>query len=295
MDLFSTDANGKFRLNFYDNIVVDLESLFAKIKSFFVKQEEEKKEFEFEDINRTQQKFNVNKIDANLYQLIKLSKNQQKVQEIYLYEKVNLIKENITYPIYSESQVNYLIEKKLNLNAEECTYFLIEDDKKEKQINLQDFEHYPGRNIEIKVGYKNKSDSIFQRKKSEEKKLNDLTLNSNGLFENQELNEVVFEGEGRKQFQKELDTLYLSGRENFKYYCGQSGIGKTVSLLDYRYKIYHNILYLNMNILFKVINFLSDFHQALKNELIYLFNNYDDYNSFIEANEKMFFFLLLKM
>ena len=54
MDLFSTDANGKFRLNFYDNIVVDLESLFAKIKSFFVKQEEEKKEFEFEDINKTQ-------------------------------------------------------------------------------------------------------------------------------------------------------------------------------------------------------------------------------------------------
>ena len=34
MDLFSTDANGKFRLNFYDNIVVDLESLSAKIKSF---------------------------------------------------------------------------------------------------------------------------------------------------------------------------------------------------------------------------------------------------------------------
>ena len=97
---------------------------------------------------------------------------------------------------------------------------------------------------------------------------------------------MVFEGEGRKQFQKELDSLYLSGRENFKYYCGQSRIGKTVSLLDYRYKTYHNILYLNMNILFKVINFLSDFHQALKNELIYLFNNYDDYNSFIEANEK---------
>ena len=288
MDLFSTDKNGNFILNLNDNIVVDLESLFAKIKSFSLKLEEEK-EFEFEDISRTQQKFIVYKIDANSYQLKKMSIKHQNFQVIYLYEKVNLIKENNIYPIYSELQVNYLIEKKFNLKVEECSYFLIEEDKNERQINLEDFEHYPGRNIEIKVGYKNESDCVFKRKRSDEKKLIDLTLNLNGLFENQELDDKVFEGEGRKQFQKELDSLYLSVRDNFKYYCGQSGIGKTVSLLDYRYKTYHNILYLNMNILFKVINFLTDFHQALKNELIYLFNSYDNYNSFIEAYGKDIF------
>ena len=288
MDLFSTDKNGNFILNLNDNIVVDLESLFAKIKSFSLKLEEEK-EFEFEDISRTQQKFTVYKIDANSYQLKKMSIKHQKLQVIYLYEKVNLIKENNIYPIYSELQVNYLIEKKFNLKEEECSYFLIEEDKNKRQINLEDFEHYPGRNIEIKVGYKNESDCVFKRKRSDEKKLIDLTLNLNGLFENQELDDKVFEGEGRKQFQKELDSLYLSVRDNFKYYCGQSGIGKTVSLLDYRYKTYHNILYLNMNILFKVINFLTDFHQALKNELIYLFNSYDNYNSFIEAYGKDIF------
>ena len=290
MDLFSKDENGKFRLNFYDDIVVDLESLFVKIKSFSLNQREEK-EFEFEDINRTQQKFNICKIDANSYVLKKFSKIQQKFQKIYLYEKVNLIKENIIYPIYSELQVNYLIEKILNLKVKECTYYLIEEDKNKSktQINIQDFEHYSGRNIEIKVDSKNKSDHIFTRKKNEEKKLIDLTLNLDGLFERKELHDKVFDGEGRKQFQKELDTLYDSFDEKFKYYCGQSGIGKTVSLLDYRYKTNNNILYLNMNILFKTINFLTDFNQALKNELLYLFISYDNYNSFIEAYGKEIF------
>ena len=286
MDLFSIDKNGKFILNFYDNVVVDLESLFAKIKCFSLK-EREQREFEFEDYKRTKQKFNVHKIDANSYKLWKFSKNRQRFQLIYLYEKVNLITENEIYPIYCEFQVNYLIEKILRLK--DCTFYLIEEDKKKKQINLNDFEYYPGRNIEIKGEYKNKLDYIFKRKKNEEKKLINLTLNLDGLFEKQELNDKVFDGEGRKLFQKELDILYHSYKEKFKYYCGQSGIGKTVSLLDYRYKTYHNILYLNMNTLFKAINFLNDFNQALKNELIYLFDNYDNYISFIEKYEKEIF------
>ena len=103
------------------------------------------------------------------------------------------------------------------------------------------------------------------------------------------MNDKVFDGEGRQLIQKELDTIYHSYKENFKYYCGQSGIGKTVSLLDYRYKTYHNILYLNLNTLFKTINFLNDFNQALKNELVYLFDSYDNYISFIEKYEKEIF------
>ena len=162
MDLFSIDKNGKFILNFYNNVVVDLESLFAKIKSLSLKQREQK-ELEFEDINRTKQKFTVDKIDANSYKLWKFSKNLQRFQLIYLYEKVNLITENEIYPIYCESQVNYLIEKILRLK--DCTYYLIEEDKKKKQINLEDFEYYSGRNIEVKGKYKNKLDYIFKRKK----------------------------------------------------------------------------------------------------------------------------------
>ena len=169
MDLFSIDKNGKFILNFYDNVVVDLESLFAKIKSFSLK-EREQREFEFEDIKRTKQKFNVHRIDANSYKLWKFSKNRQRFQLIYLYEKINLITENEIYPIYCEFQVNYLIEKILRLK--DCTFYLIEEDKKKKQINLNDFEYYPGRNIEIKGEYKNKLDYIFKRKKKRRKKIN---------------------------------------------------------------------------------------------------------------------------
>ena len=290
MYVFSRDENGKFLLNFCGNIVVDLESLFAKIKSFPLKQNEEK-EFEFEDIKGNQQKFTVKK-NANSYELKKNIRNKSEYQSIDLYEKVNLVKEDKIYPIYSELQVEYLIENILKLKENECKYYLIEEDKNLKQIKLEDFENYPDRKIEI-VNYKYEFDNIFKRIKSEEKKLINLTLNYDGIFDENELEDKVFDGEGRKQFQEELDALYNADEdedeEKFKYYCGQSGIGKTVSFLDYRYKTDNNILYLNMNFLFKKKNFLVDFHQALKNELLYLFDSYDDYNAFIKENENEIF------
>ena len=286
MDTFSIDENGKFLLNFSWGVVVDLESLFAKIKNFHLKQNEEKK-FEFKVIKGNQQKFTVRK-NANSYELRKYIRNKTEYQAIDLFEKVNLIKEDKIYPIYSELQVEYLIENILKLKENECKYYLIEQDKNVKQIKLEDFENYPDRKIEI-VNYKNEFDNIFKRIKRGEKQLNNLTLNYDGIFDENELEDKVFDGEGRKQFQEELDALYTSKEEKFKYYCGQSGIGKTVSLLDYRYKTDHNILYLNMNFLFKKKNFLTDFHQALKNELLYLFDSYDNYNAFIKENEKAIF------
>ena len=286
MDLFSLDEYGKFKLNFYDDIIVDLESLFAKIRSLSLEQNM-KKDFDFEDAKKIKHIFNVLKFDNNSYQLEKYSINQERFQEIELYEKVNLIKEDKIYPIYSELQVNYLLEKILNIK--ECTYLLIGENKEEKQINLKDFNDYPGKNIKLKISNENKFDQIFKRKKNKEKKLINLTLNLDGIFEKQELDNEVFDGDGRKQFQEELDKLYASHNENFKYYFGQSGIGKTVSLLDYRYKTNYNILYLNMNSLFKRINLLSEFYMALKNELIYIFRSYDQYNSFITQYGKDIF------
>ena len=285
MDLFSVDEKENFRLNLYDDTVLDLESLFATIKSFSLSKEERKK-FNFNDITGNPKAFNVIKIDNNSYQLIKYSTKYQKDQEIYLYDRVNLIKENKTYPIYCELQVKYLMEKILKL--EKFSFYLDENGEK-IQINLKDFEYYPGRNIEIKVDSEKKFDNIFNREKNKEKKLCELNLNYHELFENQEVNYFVFNGEGRKQFQNELDSIYTSLKVHYKYYCGQSGIGKTVSLLDYRYKTNNNVLYLNMNILFKKISLWEEFNKAIKNELIYLFNNYDQYNSFINRYEKVIF------
>ena len=286
MDLFSQDENEKFKLNFFDDIIVDLESLFEKIRNLSLPQNDKRK-FEFDDDKKAHHEFNIKKIDNNSYKLQKYSINQETFQEIELFEKVNLIKDNAIYPIYSEFQVNYLLEKKLNVK--ECTYYLMEGNKEGKQINLKDFKNYAGKYIKIKVNDENKFDHIFKRKKNEGKNLINLTLNFDGIFEKQELDNEVFNGEGREQFQKELDNLYDSDEESFKYYCGQSGIGKTVSLLDYRYKSIHNILYLNLNYLFTKIKLLQDFHMALKNELIYIFRSYDQYNSFIANYEKEIF------
>ena len=165
MELFSLE-NGKFKLNFYDDIIVDLESLFEKIKSLSL-QQDEKREFEFEDVKKVQHKFNVLKIDNNSYKLEKFSKNKES-QEIELFEKVNLLKEDIIYPIYSEFQVNYLLEK--ILKVKECTYYLIEENKEVNQINKKDFKDYSGKNIKIKVNTENIFEPIFTRKKDGEKK-----------------------------------------------------------------------------------------------------------------------------
>ena len=287
MDLFLLDENGRFKLKFYDDIIVELESLFSKISSLALGLNEIKA-FDFEDVKKTKHTFNVKKVDINCYQLEKYSIIQEKFQEIELYEKVNLIIEDKVYHIYSKLQVNYLLEKVLKIK--ECTYYLLGENKEENQINLKDFKDYSGKNIIIKIDNENKFDQIFKRKKDEEKKkLINLTLNVDGIFEKQELNNEVFNGEGRKQFQQELDDLCDSNDENYKYYCGQSGIGKTVSLLDYRYRTHYNILYLNMNSLFKRINLLNEFHTALKNELTYIFRSYDQYNSFIEQYGKDIF------
>ena len=127
MDLFSVDEKENFRLNLYDDTVLDLESLFATIKSFSLSKEERKK-FNFNDITGNPKAFNVIKIDNNSYQLIKYSTKYQKDQEIYLYERVNLIKENKTYPIYCELQVKYLMEKILKL--EKFSFYLDENGEK---------------------------------------------------------------------------------------------------------------------------------------------------------------------
>ena len=287
MELFSIE-NQKFRLNFYDDVVVDLESLFKEICNFSLKIKE-KKDFFFKDINQNKQKFNVERINNNCYKLKKSCEKKQTSQEIYLFEKVNLIVEGKAYPIYCEFQAKYLIEKVLIIEG--YTFFIKKKDNKEEQISLEDFEYYPGQNIEIQINYKNKFENIFKRKKNGEnkgKKLIDLTLNTKELFEKQELNDEVYIGDGRQEFQNELDNLYNNNDDHFRYYCGQSGIGKTVSILDYRYKTNNNVLYLNMNILFKKIISWDEFCTTLKNELIYLFKNYEDYNFVIEKFNDIF-------
>ena len=135
MDLFSQDNNEKFKLNFFDDIIVDLESLFEKIRNLSLPQNDKRK-FEFDDDKKAHHEFNIKKIDNNSYKLQKYSINQETFQEIELFEKVNLMKDNVIYPIYSEFQVNYLLEKKLNVK--ECTYYLMEGNKEGKQINLKD-------------------------------------------------------------------------------------------------------------------------------------------------------------
>ena len=276
-ELFTIDENNNFFISYRNGIIIDLVSIFNEIISFSLKVNE-KKDFSFKDIRKINQEFSVEKIEDNLFKLQYYSSKQI----IYLYKRIILKTEKQNYDIYCESQVKFISKNILQTRE----FFCYINGDVNKIINIKEFKKYPGKTIEIILNHQNKYNYIFERDKNKIKKLSDLTLNSKYMFEEQEENDNVFTGKGRQEFHKELKEIFDSNK--FKYYCGQSGIGKTVSLLDFRYKN-ENILYLNMNILFKNKLNLNDFYQILKNELIFLFSNYEEYNNFINKEGQNIF------
>ena len=81
MEMFSIDKNKNFKLNFYDNVVVNLEPLFEKIFSFSL-EPGENKDFKFKDINKNDQEFNAKRINSNCYELNKYCEKKETSQKI---------------------------------------------------------------------------------------------------------------------------------------------------------------------------------------------------------------------
>ena len=277
MNLFYLDKNDAIICKFMNNINIDLACIFIIIKDFSLKINQKKK-FDFEDINKVKSQYTVIKLKENLYELRHYYENEE-YQSLFLYDKIILKYLDKKYDIFCDVQVNYLIKNVLNLKD---YHFFMKDEAKGFNVDLNNFINYPGKTIEIQLNKSDKYDYIFNRNKNGAKKLFNLTLNYDYMFENHEKDEFVYFGDGRDQFHNELKTIYENSDQKFKYYCGQCGIGKTVSLLDFRYKRNY-ILYLNMSLLFKKQWDLNNFYQVLKNELIYYFKNKKDYDNFIEA------------
>ena len=67
---------------------------------------------------------------------------------------------------------------------------------------------------------------------------------------------------------KNLKMLYLNFLIpfqiiNIKFYCGKTGIGKTVTLLNYRFKN-KNVSYIYLRIIFKYCKTTNKLYEALK-------------------------------
>ena len=285
--MFQKDENNKFTISFADTTVIYLDSIIKAIKSLSLNLNEEKS-FEIKDIH--DKLISADKIEVKRTSNTEFTLNfkyikygDEYIQKVFLYKplilKTSEDSQEKGYDIYSNSQVKCLIK---DLNFQDVYYFI--EEKEEKNIDLKDFPLYSGKIIKIKFDYYNLHKKIFERKKSDTRTLSSLTLNFDLMFKQEERDDIIYEGNGRLELYKELNQIYNSDDEKFKYYCGISGIGKTVSLLNFRYNK-RKILYLNMQILFKIKCTMNEFYQRLKNELIYVFDEEEEYKEFVNKKE----------
>ena len=208
-----------------------------------------------------------------------------------------VLNEKTHYDIYSPKQLllvkAYFIQCKFKLYSEE-----------KKEISEKDISQYSGKTLTIELIQEEKlEDQIFLRENDNNTqiKLKDLTLNYIDLFtENDDTSiyeQNVFQTERREKLEKfleefmfELDTYPAN---NYIYLCGRSGIGKTVTFLDFRYKN-RNVFYINLRYIFKNYKSVEKIFSIIRNELLYFFMEKDDYNKFLMSYEEEIFQIPLK-
>ena len=208
--------------------------------------------------------------------------------KLFLYYPVNLkINENTVYDIYSNQQYNNYIKPKF-LEGKNFKFYT--EKKPTNEIQLQDFYKYAGETI-ILVKYEEYEFDKEIINRTVPKKLKDLSLDYLYLFSQKgqvnSFEEEIFNDEERQNFENNLSKFYTNFDTYYKHYIGKRGVGKTVSFLNFRYKL-RNILYINLKLLFHQ-NTYNSIIKILKNELIYVFRNENDYNSFINKYGKNIF------
>ena len=262
-----------------DESKIDLEYLFKQVSEANL-QLNEKRDINVVDTKNVVQKLLIQKIEQNQY---KFTLANKKCDILYDFVKLET-QDNKIYNIYSNIQFNILNQFYLHLTGEYYFHLVAENTK---IITLNDFKLYPRQTIKVieKSNANNNSlDFIFNRKSSDKKTLSSLTLNY--IFKDEEKNGEVYTSDGRKRFQRELYNILENGK--YRYYCGKRGIGKTISLLEFRYNN-KNILYINLKFLFRAKLIINNFYSVLKNELYFTFENKDMYYDFIkEYNNKIF-------
>ena len=213
------------------------------------------KEIYLDDLLKEIKKLNITEI--NIWKEVSLFGTQfiiqQLVKDVYsvefedvlfdLFEPIKLIlNEKTNYDIYSRWQFR---ELKGSFPKKTYKLFLNSNQKKE-EINEEIYK-YSGKEIIIEFVYKQKmDDTIFLRDNNNNQlKLKDLTLNYIELFtekfDTSIYKQKVFKTEKREKLEKFIERfmfkIELDPNNNYIYMCRRSGIGKTVTFLDFRYKM----------------------------------------------------------
>ena len=249
-----------------DGEIYELSDFLNELKGENLEGDEQK------DLSLKNKKFKIRKKD-NFYEIF-YSPNL-----FDFFEPINLkINEQIKIQVYSTFQFYEIKEDYLQEGFE----LYLNDGKNNIKVEEKALRNHGGSTIFVQFKYLNsKIDKIFERKESDKVTLKQLSLNYPEFFSKESLDENVINTEKRNVFEKELyDFCNSFSNQNYKFYCGKTGIGKTVTLLNYRYK-YRNVFYINMRIIFKYCKTIEKFYEFLKNELAFTFNSYNEYDKFI--------------
>ena len=198
---------------------------------------------------------------------------------IDFFEPINLkINEQRKFKVYSTYQ--FFAIKKEYLHDK---FDLILEDKIIKEQSLR---NYAGSTIFVQfIVADSPKNNVFERQTSNQVILKQLSLNYSEFFNKESLEENVINSKRREEFEDALFNFSHSfSNQKYKFYCGKTGIGKTVTLLHYRFKK-KNVFYINLRIIFKYCKTTKKLYEILRNELAYVFNNSDEYDNFVNDND----------
>ena len=217
-------------------------------------------------------------------QIVGFKKDEKKHYSITIFEKeIKIEKINCSRKIYNFEQY-----------SDFCSgYQLI--DKNKKIVTKETLIEYIGEILYTNILLPNYYEIDFY--KNDLLVLGDLTPCSDLLLSDN--SQEVFITKERNDFVEQIEDF---SKENPKFICGNRGIGKTVSLLYFRYikgrDFMNNIFYFNCKYLFHKYSNCSDILEYLKKELFMGFRDYDKLNSFTNKylliDEKTTTYSLLK-
>ena len=236
----------------FDNLTQRFYFIVKDVKIFFEDLLKEIKETKVID-----NKIEINKLTI---EVIKIAENYFNINfginepRFLFYSPIKLkINEETIYEVYSENQYNLFVKSKF-LEGKEYIFYLIKENNEKQRIRLEDFYLYSGETIiPEKVEPEKINEDIIKRKIPYY--LKDLSIDYIYLFskkgEIEQFNETIFSDKKRDEFQKDILNFIKSKnnyfKKDYKHIIGNTGVGKTVSLLDLRYK-YRNILYINLKL-----------------------------------------------
>ena len=186
--------------------------------------------------------------------------------------KVNCI--DSSYEIYTFRQGEILLEKN--------PFHKFTTGKNGEIIDTENLCDYCGKAIYLSIiNEKKKSKQKFNFSKDEKTiTINDLTADfSNQLYKNNEF----FMTKERRDLLIELNSFLCVPEDNFRYYYGKHGIGKTFTFLYLRYYSKHPIFYFNCKQLFFEGGNNNSIGNYIQNEILYAFKNEEKANAFIST------------